>query len=100
MTYDNTNSGALFQAKEKKTDKHPDYEGSVNVGGKDYWLSGWRKTSKNGNQFLSLAVKPKDGTSARPGQAEAKAVQDAFGLSETPKVNVREPLDLDDSVPF
>jgi uncharacterized protein (DUF736 family) len=64
--YDNTNKGALFQAKEKKTDKHPDYDGSINVGGHDYWVSGWKKVSKNGNTFLSLSVKRKDGTSARP----------------------------------
>jgi single-strand DNA-binding protein len=42
----------------------------------------------------------KDGTSASPGQSEAKAVKGAFGLDELPKVKVREPLGLDDEVPF
>jgi hypothetical protein len=98
MTYDNTNSGALFQAKEKKTEKHPDYDGSINIDGKDYWLSGWRKTSKNGNQFLSLSVRAKDGTSARPEQF-AKKAQDAFGLPETPAVKTRG-FDPEDGIPF
>jgi hypothetical protein len=99
--YDNTNKGALFQAKEKKTDKHPDYDGSINIDGKDFWLAGWRKTSKNGNQFLSLSIKPKDGTSARPGQSEAKAVKDAFGLDEVPAAKVRGfDADFKDEVPF
>ncbi len=96
--YDNTNKGALFQAKEKKTDKHPDYDGSINVEGHDYWVSGWRKVSKNGNTFLSLSVKRKDGTAARPEQF-AKAAQDAFGLPETPAVKTRG-ADPEDSIPF
>lgn len=100
--YDNTNKGALFQAKEKKTDKHPDYDGSINVDGHDYWVSGWKKVSKNGNTFLSLSVKRKDGTSARPADL-AKATQDAFGLPETPKTRVltgNSEFDPDRDVPF
>lgn len=58
--YDNTDSGALFKNKEKATDKHPDYQGSINVGGQDYWLSAWLKESKAGEKYMSLAVKSKD----------------------------------------
>ena len=58
--YDNTNSGALFNNTNKTTDKHPDRTGSLNVNGVDYWVSGWLKKDKNGNPFLSLAVKPKE----------------------------------------
>ena len=69
--FDNTNKGALFQAKEKKTDKHPDYDGFINVDGHDYWVSGWKKVSKNGKTYLSLAVdryipKPKEGPVPAP----------------------------------
>ncbi len=94
--YDNTNKGALFQAKEKKTDKHPDYDGSINVDGHDYWVSGWKKVSKNGNTFLSLSVKRKDGTAARPDKAKEfeREVQKTF-----PDAKVK-PLGLDDEVPF
>lgn len=62
--YDNTNSGALFKNKEK-TPEHPnwaDYNGSINVAGRDYWLSAWVKETKSGEKIMSLAVKPKDGT--------------------------------------
>ena len=58
--FDNTNSGALFKA-EKKSDNHPDYTGSLNVGGKDYFISSWLKTSKSGTKFMSLSVTEKDG---------------------------------------
>lgn len=59
--YDNTNSGALFKNKKKATEKHPDYTGSVNVAGHDYWLSAWIKETKSGEKIMSLAVKQKDG---------------------------------------
>lgn len=88
--YDNTNTGALFKNNRKETDKHPDYTGSVNVGGHDHWLSAWIKTDKNGNKFMSLSVKRKDGTEARPSPQEfVKKVKEHFPDAE-----------LDDSVPF
>jgi len=58
MEFDNTNSGALFKA-EKKSEKHPDYTGSLNVGGVDYFISSWLKTSKSGTKFMSLSVTEK-----------------------------------------
>lgn len=60
MAYDNTNTGALFKAKDQPTDKHPGYTGKINVEGKEYWLAGWVKTYGNGQKFFSLSVKPKD----------------------------------------
>jgi uncharacterized protein (DUF736 family) len=56
MEYDNTNSGTLFPAEDKKTEKSPDFTGKLNVEGKEYRISGWKKTSKAGKKFLSLSV--------------------------------------------
>ena len=56
--YDNTNRGVLFKNDQKEQDNHPDYTGKINVGGKDFWLSAWIKTSKAGQKFMSLSVKP------------------------------------------
>jgi hypothetical protein len=64
VNYDNTNRGVLFKetrAKEKDGDR--DYSGQINIAGREYWLSGWKKTSAKGTQFLSLSIKPKDGGS-------------------------------------
>ena len=58
--YDNTNSGALFKNDEKESEKHPDYRGTIDIEGREFWLSGWIKTSKKGTKFMSLAVKPKE----------------------------------------
>jgi len=61
MQYDNSNRGAIFKNDDKQQDNHPDYKGSLNVGGVDLWVSGWLKTSeKTGKKFLSLSVKPKE----------------------------------------
>jgi uncharacterized protein (DUF736 family) len=56
MAFDNTNRGVLFAKKNKKNEKQPDYDGNINVDGKDYALAGWKKTSQKGATFLSLKV--------------------------------------------
>lgn len=58
MAYDNTNSGALFTNEEKKSEKHPDFSGKINVKGEDFYISGWKKMSKNNKKFISVSVKP------------------------------------------
>lgn len=57
--YDNTNRGTLGRNKRKEKDSHPDFRGSINVEGVDFWLSGWVKES-NGRKFFSLSVKRKE----------------------------------------
>lgn len=57
--YDNTNRGALF-INQKKQSNSPDFTGNINVEGKEYFLSMWKKTSRTGKPFLSLAVTPKE----------------------------------------
>ena len=59
MEYDNTNRGSLFKNDRKETDKHPNYKGSLNVAGTDYWISAWIKKSKEGSTFMSLSVEEK-----------------------------------------
>jgi len=60
MSYDNTNTGAMFKNDKQGNEKRPDYTGKINVEGKDYFLSSWIKESKDGNKFLSLSVKSTD----------------------------------------
>ena len=61
MEYDNTNSGVLFREEDKKSDKHPDFKGSINVDGKDFWLSGWVNEKRDtGKKYFKLSVTPKD----------------------------------------
>ena len=58
MEYDNRNRGVLFRVTDKQgNEKRPDYNGSLNVNGVNYELSGWMKVSKAGNKFMSLTIR-------------------------------------------
>jgi len=81
-TYDNTNKGILGRNDRKTLDTHPDFSGSINIEGREFWLSGWVKERKDGSgRFFSLSVKPKD----------------AAGAPAAPRPA---PADLDDEIPF
>jgi hypothetical protein len=64
--YDNTNTGALFKNDKKESQNHPDYKGSINVEGVEYWVSSWIKTSKAGSKFMSLSLKAKEQAAPEP----------------------------------
>lgn len=81
--FDNTNSGVLFKADKGENPKRPDYTGSINVGGTEYWLSAWIKEGAKG-KFMSLSVKPKEERQEKP----------------APKQEPQNFDDLDSDVPF
>lgn len=65
MSYDNKNTGLLARNERKEKDTHPDYSGSVNVDGVEYWLSGWVKEGREGSKlagkkYFSLSLRKKD----------------------------------------
>lgn len=69
--YDNTNRGALFKNEgDRKRENGPDYSGSLNVGGEEFFLDAWIKTSQNGRKFMSMSVKPK--AAPKPAPKESK----------------------------
>lgn len=53
------NQGSIFVEENKKSDKHPDFKGSLTVDGKEYWVSGWKRIGNN-KKFISLALDPKE----------------------------------------
>ena len=75
MQYDNTNRGSLFKNDRKEKETHPDLKGSINIGGKEYWLSGWSKITSKGDKMLSLFVSPKEAQGASKPAAPQKAAQ-------------------------
>lgn len=79
-------TGSLFKNDRKNTDKHPDYTGSIMVGGQEYWLSAWLKDGKNGKgKWMSLGLKAKD--TPAPGRQQ-------------PADNRSYAESLDDEIPF
>lgn len=79
--YDNTNRGALFKNDKKETDNHPDYKGSLNVVGIDYWISAWIKQGRSG-KYMSLSVKPKDAPRTERPSGDDRRKQAAKGWDE------------------
>lgn len=98
MSYDNTNSGLLAKNDKQGNDQRPDYRGSINVDGVDYWLSAWIKTGRDGTKlagqkYMSLSAQPKDASyggapAAAPAPAPARMTQDqrdAVAIAERAK---------------
>lgn len=83
--YDNTNKGALWKNDKRETDKHPHYTGSINVEGKEYWLSAWKTDGSNPKApLVNIAIKSKDSqTAPNPGSQ-----------------NLHREDDFDDDLPF
>ena len=86
MSYDNTNTGALFKNDRKETDSHPDYTGSFNKDGVEHFLSAWLNESKGGKKYLSVKL---------------GNVKDQQQAPERPAPQQQAPAgDFDDSIPF
>jgi len=62
MEYDNKNRGQIWKNDKKETEKHPDFTGSLNVDGVEYWVSGWKRKEGQSDKApaLSFTVKPKE----------------------------------------
>lgn len=87
MTYDNSNTGLLARNDRKEKDSHPDFKGSINVDGVEYWLSAWTKEGRDGTKlagkkYFSLSVTPKE-EQAKPAPKAKQSM-----------------ADMDDDIPF
>lgn len=118
-TYDNTNRGMLTRNDKQGNESRPDYRGSINVAGVEYWLSAWIKegregTKLEGQKYMSLSVQPKDAQPAyapapapaaprRPSQAEqdARAIAERRAREAAPRASSGTGFDsMDDDIPF
>lgn len=72
--YDNEMTGVLFPVKEKKNEKGPDITGTATIGGTEYRMAGWRKSTKSdGSPFYSIKFEIPDATQAKSGGKDGKA---------------------------
>jgi pyruvate/2-oxoglutarate dehydrogenase complex dihydrolipoamide acyltransferase (E2) component len=127
MNYDNTNRGMLARNDKQGNESRPDYRGSINVAGVEYWLSAWIKegregTKLEGQRYMSLSVQPKDAQPApapapapapvaapaptaprRPSQAEqdARAIAERRAREAAPRPSSGTGFDsMEDDIPF
>lgn len=91
--YDNTNSGILTANENRRNDKDPTHQGSINIEGKEFWLSAWVNTGKDGGKlagkrYFSLKAKPKlqSDRSSPPtgGKNDPRPPSDRFDDEEIP----------------
>jgi hypothetical protein len=63
--YDNENRGSIWKNDKKETEKHPDFTGSLNVNGQEFWVSAWKRRPDQSDKApaLSFSIKAKDGQS-------------------------------------
>jgi uncharacterized protein (DUF736 family) len=80
--FDNTDRGALFKNDKKSHENQPDYTGTLNVSGVEFYLSAWLKTSESGRKYMSLAVTEKEKPQPKPrdkfAAAKAGAATDQY----------------------
>ncbi len=60
--YDNTNRGAIWRNERKELDTHPDFTGTLNVEGTEFFFDAWkpREGANPRGPVLSFRVKRKD----------------------------------------
>ncbi len=92
MEYENTNRGILFNNDKDGNDKRPDFRGPINVDGKEYWLSGWNKTTSKG-EAISVSIQAKE-----DGEGYKKAKEQAYKLK--PKSDDDDGAINLDNIPF
>lgn len=80
----NLNQGVLFLNDNPTSDKAPKFRGSINVGGKEYYLAAWQNTTKDGTKdYISLKLSEPD--ASQSGQAKTQS-------PSTEQVPARKPM--------
>lgn len=105
MAFDNTNRGSIWKNDKKEKDTHPDFTGSLNVGGVEYWVSAWKR--KEGAPAkapaLSFSVKPKEKSVMEQAEEPAQSISQRAMAARPGPISTGRPRQddaLDDSIPF
>lgn len=101
MPYDNTNRGSIWKNDRKETENHPDFTGTLNVDGQEFWVSAWKRKEGAAAKApaLTFTVKPKE-------DRRQDRQRDDFGSRGSTASSRRVPAvagrhdDMDDEIPF
>ena len=95
--YSNVNRGSIWKNDKKETEKHPDFTGTLNVNGVEFWVSGWKRKPEQSENApaLSFSIKAKEDTKPK-----------AVPLSKTNHHEIRDAMnsndfdDFENDIPF
>ena len=87
--YDDTNKGQIWKNDQKQTDSHPDFKGSLNVDGKEYWVSAWKRSPDANPKAPALRF-----------SIQAKEVKPQINQVQPNPADFQAPDDLDQEIPF
>lgn len=78
---DNKNSGALFKNDRKQKETEPDYKGTINIEGVEFYLSAWvNESARTGQKYFALKATPKaataPATTTAPAQPQTSTIAD------------------------
>ena len=93
--FDSTNRGSIWRNEKKTTDNHPDFTGSLNVNGVEYWVSAWKRKEGAAAKApaLSFSIKPKDEQPQQSRQQSRRPDPISTGRPRQSDMN-------DDDIPF
>lgn len=90
--YDNEKRFVLFANERKNKDTDPTHQGSVTLGGVEYYLDAWTNTSSSGKRYLSGRIgNAKQGADTAPATTRAATPRAAAPRREA---------ELHDEIPF
>lgn len=93
------NRGAIWKNTKKERDTHPDFTGELDVGGRKYWVSAWKRREDASPKApaLSFSIKPKEDQPQR----EAPISQRAMPKGPAKQNILPDRDDMDgDNIPF
>lgn len=92
--YDNTNRGSIWRNERKEKDTHPDFTGTINVDGVEYFCDAWKRRPDASERApaLTFSVKRKD---KQPGKGRTDSQRSVDAQRPAAQQD-----DFDSDVPF
>jgi len=100
--FDNTNRGACWPNRSKRSDNSPDYTGRMDVDGVEYWVNMWLDPGAGGNKppiTFSVKIKEVQPSEQESGWGGINKIQDIKDLAAGPDTPQPD-KPLDDDIPF
>lgn len=95
------NSGVLFKNDRREKETHPQLKGSINVEGRDYWLSAWTKKNDDGSfKLISLSLQPKEERNHQADRKKAFGGEQPRRGQQAPQANKWDSEFESDDIPF